>query len=171
MQEPHASAGGTQAPQQARWQCGDTVSACITAGAGNPSGCVQETQSSHASVDAWMDLVRSLPVDPEPELLMSHSALKATIIRIYDMRTADIDTADNPHELVARDSVFDSIANYYNQQYAGDSEEVYMPELMLPDGPVARLIMSCRSEPPPHAPPDLHCCIMPCRSACCLRLP
>lgn len=105
---------------------------------------VQFTQSTHASVDAWMDLVRGLPEDPPLETLMSHSALKATIVRIYDLRMSDIMKSPNPQELVSRDSVFDSIANYFNQQFAGDGEEVYMPELMEIDGPVARLLMSCR---------------------------
>jgi DNA-binding protein Fis len=105
---------------------------------------LQFTQSTHASVDAWMDLVRSLPEDPPFESLMSQSALKATIIRIYDLRMTDIMKSPNPHELVSRDSVFDSISNYFNQQFAGDGEEIYMPELMQVDGPVARLLMSCR---------------------------
>lgn len=105
---------------------------------------VQFTQSTHASVDAWMDLVRNLPADPPLESLMSHSALKSTIIRIYDLRMSDIMQSSNPQELVSRDSVFDSIANYFNQQFAGDGDEVYMPELMEIDGPVARLLMSCR---------------------------
>lgn len=91
-----------------------------------------------------MDLVRALPKDPPLDTLMSRSALKSTIIRIYDLRMSDLMKSTNPQELVSRDSVFDSIANYFNQQFAGDGEEVYMPELMEIDGPVARLLMSCR---------------------------
>lgn len=127
---------------------------------------VQFTQSTHASVDSWMDLVRGLPEDPPLETLMSHSALKATIIRIYDLRMSDLMKSPNPQELVSRDSVFDSIANYFNQQFAGDGEEVYMPELMEINGPVARLLMSCRCATvealvPPHCDRRLRTMIPP----------
>jgi hypothetical protein len=91
-----------------------------------------------------MDLVRDLPEDPPLETLMSHSALKATIISIYDLRMSDIMDSATPQELVSRDSIFDSIANYFNRQFAGDGDETFMPELMEIDGPVARLLMSCR---------------------------
>eukprot|EP00892_Ulva_mutabilis_P008523 jgi/Ulvmu1/6042/UM027_0019.1 len=102
------------------------------------------TQSALASVDGWIDFVRGLPADAAPEGLMSHSAVRTTIVRILDMRTADLAAAHDPEVAVASDSVFDSIAAYYRRQYAGDGDEVQVPELMHVDGPVARLIMSCR---------------------------
>lgn len=88
-------------------------------------GCrVQGTQSQLASVDGWLDFVRGLPADAAPGELMSHSALRATIVRILDMRTSDLLAARDPETAVEADSVFDSIAAYYRRQYAGDGDEI-----------------------------------------------
>lgn len=85
---------------------------------------LQGTQSQLASVDSWIDFVRGLPADAPADALMSHSALRTTIVRIFDMRTADLAAAQNPEVEVESDSVFDSIAAYYRRQYAGDGDEV-----------------------------------------------
>lgn len=68
--------------------------------------------------------MRGLPADASPDELMSHSALRTTIVRIFDMRTADLAAARDPEVAIESDSVFDSIATYYRRQYAGDGDEV-----------------------------------------------
>lgn len=68
--------------------------------------------------------MRGLPADASPGELMSHSALRTTIVRILDMRTADLAAARDPEVAIESDSVFDSIAAYYRRQYAGDGDEV-----------------------------------------------
>jgi hypothetical protein len=105
---------------------------------------LQACQADAANTDVWLALVRALPAQPHEAELLSPSALAHTIVSIYDARVRELAAADAFDEALAVDSVFDSVASFFSNQLAGDGRAVFMQELTEVDGPVARILMSCR---------------------------
>ena len=106
---------------------------------------VQECQTQTASDSGWGALVAALPLDPAPDALLSHAALVATIVGVYEMRVTEM-AAAAPGERGAleSDGVFDALSAFFSRQACGDGEAVFLPELTRADGPIARVLMSCR---------------------------
>lgn len=102
------------------------------------------TQTSGAAADSWLLLMQRLPADPPAEVLLSHVALSTTIVRLFDMRLAEAAAAADAADVIGNDAVFDALAAFFSRQFAGDGADVFMPELQDVDGPVARVLMSCR---------------------------
>jgi hypothetical protein len=105
---------------------------------------LQTCQANAANTDVWLALVRALPANPDEAELLSPSALSHTIVSIYDARVRYLASADSADEALAADSVFDSVASFFSEQLAGDGKAVFVHELTEVDGPVARILMSCR---------------------------
>jgi hypothetical protein len=105
---------------------------------------MQVTQSQGGSTDCWQLFLQRLPKDQPHDSLMSHATLSSTIVRLYNMRVCEMAAAAEPMQVLANDSVFDTMAAYFNHQFAGDGVLVFMPEVQDVDGPIARVLMSCR---------------------------
>jgi hypothetical protein len=65
-------------------------------------------------------------------------------VSLYDARVRELANADFLDEALASDSVFDSLASFFSKQLAGDGKAIFMRELTELDGPIARILMSCR---------------------------
>ena len=102
----------------------------------------------------------ALPTDPNPATLLSKSALAETLVAVYagciaalaplsapPAASADAAAASAAEAAAAvahRDGVFDALAAHFSAQFAGDGGPCFMPELQEPDGPLGRLLSSCR---------------------------
>ena len=112
----------------------------------------QVCDTAGSSSDSWRALVAALPLDPPDSSLLSRDALVATIVRVYDARVRDVLASggggagggDGGAALLAHDGPFDALADHFSRQLAGDGRPLFMPELQAVDGPIGRVLMSCR---------------------------
>lgn len=95
------------------------------------------------NVDAWLDFVRTLPAHPAPSALMTLSAVSAAITALYQRRVAEMDAAAVPGHVLRHDTVFELLTDHFASE-AGRA--LHMEELQHVNGPIARLLMSCRCE-------------------------
>ncbi|GMH45918.1 hypothetical protein BSKO_13881 [Bryopsis sp. KO-2023] len=98
----------------------------------------EAVQSTDATVYRWVDFVRCLPQE-DPDTKLSREAITETIVKIYYRKLGAMDPSG--FDDVKSNTIFDAIKDHYTAQR---KKGIFMDMLTAKDGPIARLLTSCR---------------------------
>jgi hypothetical protein len=106
--------------------------------------CVQGCQASAGGDSEYSEFLQSLPSHWPSADLMSQASVSSTIVRLYCARVSDALQPDGLSRILHKDSVFAAILSFYARQHEVGGHTVSVSELQRADGPVARLVLSCK---------------------------